>query len=82
MTVYRSRHALAGPLTPNRIAALRIPTARRGYRPEDVDALLHRLAFELQRRTQERDEARHEGQRIRGALRSWQSARSHQNGSK
>ncbi|MFG3582228.1 DivIVA domain-containing protein [Micromonospora chersina] len=72
MTVYRSRHALAGPLTPNRIAALRIPTARKGYRPEEVDALLHRLAFELQRRTQERDEARQEGQRIRDALRSWQ----------
>ncbi|MCW3839154.1 DivIVA domain-containing protein [Micromonospora yasonensis] len=74
MTVYRSRHALRGPLTPDRIAALRLPTTRRGYRPEDVDALLHRLAFELHRRTEERDEARDENRRIKRALRSWQSA--------
>ncbi|WP_231921247.1 DivIVA domain-containing protein [Micromonospora auratinigra] len=73
MTVYRSRHALRGPLTPDRITELRLPTARRGYRTEDVDALLHRLAYELHRRTAERDEARAEAHRVRTALRSWQS---------
>lgn len=75
MTVYRSRHALRGPLTPDRIAALRLPTARRGYRTEDVDALLHRLAFELHRRIRERDEAYAETQRVKDALRAWQADR-------
>jgi DivIVA domain-containing protein len=74
MTVYRSRHALRGPLTPDRIAALRLPTNRRGYRTEDVDALLHRLAYELSERARERDEARAENRRIKDALRRWQSA--------
>ncbi|MCW3815845.1 DivIVA domain-containing protein [Micromonospora sp. DR5-3] len=74
MTVYRSRHALRGPFTPDRIATLRLPTARRGYRVDEVDALLHRLAYELHRRTGERDEARAENQRIKDALRRWQSA--------
>ncbi|MDZ5447606.1 DivIVA domain-containing protein [Micromonospora sp. 4G57] len=76
MTVYRSRHALRGPLTPDRIAALALPLTRRGrrgYQVEEVDALLHRLAFELQRRIRERDEMRAENQRIKGALRAWQS---------
>ncbi|MFR9780284.1 DivIVA domain-containing protein [Micromonospora sp. MS34] len=74
MTVYRSRHALRGPLTPDRIAALRLPTGRRGYRVDDVDALLHRLAYELRERARERDEARAENRRIKDALRRWQSA--------
>lgn len=56
------------------IAALRLPTARRGYRVEDVDALLHRLAYELRERVRERDEARAENRRIKDALRRWQSA--------
>jgi DivIVA domain-containing protein len=76
MSVYRSRHALRGPLTPDRIAALPLPLTRRrrrGYHVDEVDALLHRLAFELQRRTRERDEMRAENQRIKGALRAWQS---------
>lgn len=74
VTVYRSRHALRGPLTPDRIAALRLPTTRRGYRTEDVDALLDRLVYELSERARERDEARTECRRIKDALRSWQSA--------
>ncbi|MFI2649681.1 DivIVA domain-containing protein [Micromonospora fulviviridis] len=76
MTVYRSRHVLRGPLTPDRIAAVSLPLTRRGrrgYRVDEVDALLHRLAFELQRRTRERDETRAENQRIKGALRAWQA---------
>ncbi|MET8909183.1 hypothetical protein [Micromonospora sp. NPDC004551] len=76
MSVYRSRHALRGPLTQDRIAALALPLTRRwwrGYQVDEVDALLHRLAFELQRRTRERDEMRAENQRIKGALRAWQS---------
>lgn len=43
-------------------------------RREDVDALLHRLAYELSERARERDEARVENQRIKNALRNWQSA--------
>ncbi|MGW5667452.1 DivIVA domain-containing protein [Micromonospora sp. NPDC003776] len=76
MTVYRSRHAPRGPLTPDRIAALVLPLTgrwRRGYQVDEVNALLHRLAFELQRRTRERDEMRAENQRIKGALRAWQA---------
>ncbi|MFC4145759.1 DivIVA domain-containing protein [Micromonospora mangrovi] len=73
MTVHRSRHALAGPLTPDRIAALRLPVARRGYRVEDVDALLHRLTFELAERTRQLVDQRAETRRISGALRRWQS---------
>ncbi|MGB2567652.1 DivIVA domain-containing protein [Micromonospora citrea] len=78
MAVYRSRHALAGPLTPDRLTAVtlpRTPLGRRGYRPADVDALLHRLAHELRERTRERDRAYAENQRIKDALRTWQSAR-------
>ncbi|MFG1953064.1 hypothetical protein [Micromonospora sp. NPDC048830] len=76
MTVYRSRNSLRGPLTPDRITALLLPltrVGRRGYRTGDVDALLHRLAHELRARTRERDRALAENQRIRNALRSWQS---------
>ncbi|WP_204335621.1 MULTISPECIES: hypothetical protein [Micromonospora] len=76
MTVYRSRHALRGPFTPDRIAGLALPLTRRwrrGYQVDEVDALLHRLVFELQRRTRERDEMRAENQRIKGALRAWQA---------
>ncbi|MFG3685464.1 hypothetical protein [Micromonospora sp. NPDC047740] len=77
MTVYRSRHALRGPLTPERIVAVPIPLTRRGrrgYRVDEVDALLHRLAYELRVRSRERDEARAENRRIKDALRRWQSA--------
>ncbi|MEV4770130.1 DivIVA domain-containing protein [Micromonospora humida] len=81
MGVYRSAHALAGPLTPEQVRALAMPLAprcRRGYRIEDVDALLHRLADELRRRIRERDEALAENRRIKNALRDWQSARTAQ----
>ncbi|SCF34644.1 hypothetical protein GA0074695_5870 [Micromonospora viridifaciens] len=77
MTVYRSRNALRGPLTPARIVAVPLALTRRGrrgYQVDDVDALLHRLAYELRERSRERDEARAESRRIKHALRSWQSA--------
>ncbi|MEV0805327.1 hypothetical protein [Micromonospora sp. NPDC050200] len=78
MAVYRSRNALAGPLTPDSLATVtlpRTPPGRRGYRPGDVDALVHRLAYELHDRIRERDQALAENQRIKNALRAWQSAR-------
>ncbi|MFI9639409.1 hypothetical protein ACIG87_04960 [Micromonospora sp. NPDC051925] len=71
MGVYHSRHALTDPLTPEQVRTLAVPLAprhRRGYRTDDVDALLHR-------RIRERDEAFTENQRIKNALRTWQSAR-------
>lgn len=77
MTVYRSRNALRGPLTPDRITALPLPLTRlgrRGYRVDEVDALLHRLAYELRERTNQLTEVRAENWRIKNALRSWQSA--------
>ncbi|MEU1585554.1 DivIVA domain-containing protein [Micromonospora sp. NPDC005710] len=49
MAVYRSRNALAGPLTPTGlrdVALTRTRLGQRGYRPDDVHALLDRLAFE------------------------------------
>jgi hypothetical protein len=73
MTVYRSRNALPGPLTPDRIAELRPPITRRGYRTDDVDALLHRLTFELAERTRQLADQRAETRRITRALRAWQS---------
>ncbi|SBT54923.1 DivIVA domain-containing protein [Micromonospora narathiwatensis] len=74
MTVYRSRNALRGPFTPDRIAALSLPVTRRGYRIDEVDALLHRLAFELGERTRQLTEVCAENRQIKDALRSWQSA--------
>jgi DivIVA domain-containing protein len=76
MGVYHSRNALTGPLTPDRLTAVelpRTPPGRRGYRPEDVDALLHRLAYEMGERTRQRDQIREENRRLRHALRTWQS---------
>jgi DivIVA domain-containing protein len=73
MTVYRSRHALAGPFTADRIADLRLPMARRGYRVEDVDALLHRITYELGERSRRLDLVREENRRLKQALRSWQA---------
>ncbi|MFD2764283.1 DivIVA domain-containing protein [Micromonospora eburnea] len=74
MTVYRSRNTLHGPLTPARIAALSLPTTWRGYRTDDVDALLHRLVYELGERSRQLAEVRAENRRIKNALRRWQSA--------
>ncbi|HWI79111.1 MAG TPA: hypothetical protein VNS31_07930, partial [Ramlibacter sp.] len=54
MTVYRSCNVLRGPLPPDWIIAMPLPLTRRGrrgYRVDDVDALLHRLAHELRERT-------------------------------
>ncbi|MFG3420582.1 DivIVA domain-containing protein [Micromonospora sp. NPDC048063] len=76
MTTYRSRHALGGPLTPGRISELALPRTRlgrRGYRPEDVDALLHRLAYEVGERRRRLDLVEQENQRLKQALRTWQS---------
>ena len=61
MGVYRSRNALAGPLTADRLSAVELPRTslgRRGYRTDDVDALLHRLVYELGERTRLLDDAR------------------------
>ncbi|GAA4565659.1 DivIVA domain-containing protein [Micromonospora sp. 4G57] len=76
MATYRSRNALAGPLTPDRLTAVDLPRTslgRRGYRPDEVDALLHRLAYELNERTRQLDHALAENDRIKRALRSWQA---------
>ncbi|MEV0002257.1 hypothetical protein AB0H28_08225 [Micromonospora sp. NPDC050980] len=76
MAVYRSRHALAGPLTPGRIEAIELPLTsrlRRGYRVEDVDAVLHRLAYELAERSYQLRLADAENRQIKTALRNWQS---------
>ncbi|MFG1673075.1 hypothetical protein [Micromonospora sp. NPDC049282] len=76
MAVYRSRHALTGPLTPGRIEAVELPMTsrlRRGYRIEDVDAVLHRFAYELAERSRQLRLATAENRRIKTALRNWQS---------
>ncbi|WBC15008.1 hypothetical protein O7600_28770 [Micromonospora sp. WMMA1998] len=78
MAVYRSRNALAGPLTPARIDTIDLPLSpplRRGYRTEDVDAILHRLTYELTERTRQLRIATAENRRIKTALRNWQSER-------
>ncbi|MEU7917420.1 hypothetical protein [Micromonospora zamorensis] len=74
MTVYRSRHTLTGPLTPDRIAALDLPRTRlgrRGYQPEHVQALLCRLSHELHEQGRQLDLVRAENHRIKDALRTW-----------
>ncbi|MFI5836239.1 DivIVA domain-containing protein [Micromonospora sp. NPDC051300] len=79
MAVYRSAHALVGPLTPGRVEAVELPLTsrlRRGYRTEDVDAVLHRLAYELAERSRLLGMVSAENRRIKGALRDWQTARS------
>ncbi|SCF41391.1 hypothetical protein GA0074696_5529 [Micromonospora purpureochromogenes] len=74
MTVHRSRQALRGPFTPDRITTVPLPLTRRGRRGyRDVDALLHRLAFELGKRSRQLEDVRAENQRIKRALRTWQS---------
>ncbi|MEV4384133.1 hypothetical protein AB0J68_00150 [Micromonospora sp. NPDC049580] len=76
MAVYRSRHTLTGPLTPDRVAALDLPRTRlgrRGYEPEHVNALLHRLAHELHEQGRQLDLAQAENHRIKSALRTWQT---------
>ncbi|MFI5835018.1 DivIVA domain-containing protein [Micromonospora sp. NPDC051300] len=78
MAVYRSAHALVGPLTPGRVEAVELPLTsrlRRGYRTEDVDAVLHRLAYELAERSRLLGMVSAENRRIKTALRNWQSER-------
>lgn len=76
MAVYRSRNALSGPFTPVRLTGVelpRTPLGRRGYRPEDVHALLHRLAYEMGERTRRLDLVWEENRRLKQALRTWQA---------
>ncbi|WP_406075332.1 hypothetical protein [Micromonospora sp. NBC_01638] len=76
MAVYRSRHALTGPLTPERVAALDLPRTRlgrRGYQPDVVNALLYRLAHELHEQGRQLDLAQAENHRVKNALRTWQT---------
>ncbi|WP_406077233.1 DivIVA domain-containing protein [Micromonospora sp. NBC_00858] len=76
MAVYRSRHTLTGPLTPDRIAAVALPRTRlgrRGYEPDHVHALLYRLAQELHERGRQLDLAQAENHRIKHALHTWQT---------
>lgn len=75
MGVYRSRNAFAGPLTAGRLRELplpRTPLGRRGYRSDDVDALLHRLAYEIGERSRQLDLVREENRRLKQALHTWQ----------
>ncbi|MET8372563.1 hypothetical protein [Micromonospora profundi] len=76
MGVYRSRHTLTGRLTSDRIAALDLPRTRlgrRGYEPEHVHALLHRLAHELDEQGRQLDLVEAENHRIKDALHAWQT---------
>ncbi|WCN82525.1 DivIVA domain-containing protein [Micromonospora sp. LH3U1] len=78
MTVYRSRNALAGPFTPSSVHDVALPRTRlgqRGYQPDDVHALLDRLAFELGERSRQLHQAHAENDRIKNALRAWQTDR-------
>ncbi|WBC16710.1 hypothetical protein O7600_07680 [Micromonospora sp. WMMA1998] len=51
------------------------PWYQRGYRRDEVDALLRRFAYELRQRERELEAAWAESQRIKRALRLWQSER-------
>ncbi|MET7706973.1 hypothetical protein [Micromonospora sp. NPDC005413] len=76
MAVYRSRHTLTGALTPERVAALDLPRTRlgrRGYQPDFVHELLHRLAHELHEQGRQLDLVQAENHRIKKALRTWQT---------
>ncbi|MEU9504805.1 DivIVA domain-containing protein [Micromonospora sp. NPDC048170] len=76
MAVYRSRHSQPGPLTPDRVLGValpRTPLGRRGYRVDEVDALLYRLVHELRDRSRQLDLTRAENHRIKEALRTWQA---------
>ncbi len=53
----------------------RTPLGRRGYRPDDVDALLHRLAYEMGERSCQLDLVREENRRLKQALRTWRADR-------
>ncbi|MDM4781185.1 MULTISPECIES: DivIVA domain-containing protein [unclassified Micromonospora] len=74
MGTYRSGSPFAGRLTPEDITQVRLPPAP-WYRRDEVDALLHRLAYELGERARELEIAWAESQRIKRALRLWQSER-------
>ncbi|MET7877807.1 DivIVA domain-containing protein [Micromonospora profundi] len=78
MTVYRSRRPLSGPLTPSCLRDVTLPLTRygrRGYRPDDVHALLDRLAYELGELSRQLHQVHAENERIKNALRAWQTTR-------
>jgi DivIVA domain-containing protein len=50
-----------GPLSPEDLRRVRFPLAVRGYRMEEVDALLARLADEVERRSEGQGEDRFRG---------------------
>ncbi|MCH7232457.1 DivIVA domain-containing protein [Glycomyces sp. L485] len=49
-----------GPVTESSVAALRFDTGLRGYRTDQVDAALHRLAWEVGRRDERVEELERE----------------------
>lgn len=49
------------------------PLGRRGYRSDDVNALLRRLAHEMGERSRQLDLVREENRRLKQALRAWQA---------
>lgn len=76
MGTYRSRNSVTCPLTPDEIRALviaRTRVGRRGYRPDQVDGILARVAEETAQRCRQLDQLYAENERIKNALRTWQS---------
>ncbi|GAB2932709.1 hypothetical protein GCM10027280_20500 [Micromonospora polyrhachis] len=74
MGTYRSRNG--GPLTADGIRNARLSYTRfgrRGYQPAQVDALLARLAKETADRCQQIRLLQAENDRIKDALRTWQT---------
>ncbi len=80
MATYRSRSRGTGRLNPEQIrtAALAFEWTtfgRRGYRPDDVHALLDRLAAEVITWTRQVDILQAENDRLKHALRTWPRTR-------
>ena len=78
MGIYRSGNSVdvTRPLSPDEIRALVIGRTRigqRGYLPDQVDAILARLADETAYRCRQLDQLCAENERIKEALRTWQS---------
>ncbi len=74
MGTYRSSHAIAAPLTPERIRAAVFDLTRygrRGYRPDQVHALLDRIAAQLADADRQLVMLREENARLKHALRTW-----------
>lgn len=74
MATYRSSSARA--MTPAQIRSAvfgRTPLGRCGYREDEVHALLDRLAFEVAAWSRQADLLLRENDRIKDALRAWQT---------